>query len=80
MLARLCSAESGRLPAFGGVETTGDLLARSFAGDREAAFKLAFAWGDEIPVGILYLSRRPAFEHQQPALRRGSLVAQFAGT
>ncbi len=48
--------------------------------DREAAFKLAFAWGDEIPVGILYLSRRPAFEHQQPALRRGTLVAQFAGT
>lgn len=30
--------------------------------DRTAALDLAFRWGDEIPIGILYRSNRPSFE------------------
>lgn len=47
--------------------------------DRAAALELAFKWGDEIPVGIIYRSKRPSFEAQQPALAKGTLVEQFAG-
>jgi len=47
--------------------------------DRAKALDLAFKWGDEIPIGILYLSKRPSFEEQQVVLRRGRLVGQFAG-
>ena len=47
--------------------------------DRAKALELAYQWGDEIPIGILYLSRRPTFESQQPALQAGPLVAQYRG-
>jgi len=47
--------------------------------DRAKALELAYQWGDEIPIGILYLSRRPTFESQQPALQAGTLVAQYRG-
>ncbi len=43
-------------------------------GDRQAALALAFKWGDEIPIGLLYQSQRPSFESQLPALREGPLV------
>lgn len=46
--------------------------------DRARALELAFRWGDEIPIGVFYLSRRPTFEEQQPVLQKGPLVAQFA--
>jgi len=43
--------------------------------DRAAALDLAMRWGDEIPVGILYRSRRASFESQCPALA-GSAAGQ----
>ncbi len=48
--------------------------------DRMKALELAFQWGDAIPVGIIYRSRRPAFEALQPVLRRGTLVGGLAGS
>jgi len=45
--------------------------------DRWAALKLAFTWGQEIPIGILYRSERPTFESQLEVLRAGTAVAQF---
>ena len=47
--------------------------------DRAAALDLAFKWGDEIPIGIIYRCERPTFESQLPALANGTLVAQYAG-
>jgi len=32
--------------------------------DRDAALKLAFTWGEEIPIGIYYRSNRPSYESQ----------------
>lgn len=45
--------------------------------DRDQALALAFKWGDEIPIGIVYRSNRPSFESQQPALRAGPLLEQL---
>ncbi|MBS3735216.1 MAG: 2-oxoacid:ferredoxin oxidoreductase subunit beta [Phycisphaerae bacterium] len=45
--------------------------------DRAAALELAFTWGDEIPVGVIYTSERPSFESQQPALEARTLVGSF---
>ena len=47
--------------------------------DRMRALELAFKWEDEIPIGIIYRSRRPSFESRQPALATGTLVGQYAG-
>lgn len=46
--------------------------------DREAALALAFKWGGEIPIGVIYRSNRPSFESRLPALAAGSLCAQSA--
>lgn len=50
--------------------------------DRARALELAFRWGDsgatEIPIGIIYRSNRPSYESQQPVLKKGTLVEQFA--
>jgi len=46
--------------------------------DRAAALELAMKWGGEIPIGILYRSRRPSFESQLPALAEKTLCAQLA--
>ncbi len=48
--------------------------------DRAAALELAFKWGDEIPIGILYRSRRPSFESIMPQLASGPLVESGAGS
>ncbi len=45
--------------------------------DRNAAFELALKWGDEIPIGVLYRSRRPSYESQMGVLKGGTLVSQF---
>jgi len=45
--------------------------------DRAKALALAFQWGDEIPIGIIYRGNRPSFESQQPVLREMTLVRQF---
>jgi len=46
--------------------------------DRRAALELAFKWGDEIPIGILYRSERPSFESRLDVLKKGPLTAQYA--
>jgi len=46
--------------------------------DFDSAMKLALAWGNEIPIGVIYRSGRPSFESQQPVLEKGTLVEQFA--
>ena len=45
--------------------------------DRRRALELAFKWGDEIPIGVIYCSRRESFESKLPVLQQGSLVEQF---
>ncbi len=45
--------------------------------DRGRALELALTWGDEIPIGVIYRSKRAGFESRLPALARGSLVEQF---
>ena len=44
--------------------------------DKTAAFHKAQEWGDKIPLGIFYKKERPAFEHQQPVLKKGTLISQ----
>jgi 2-oxoglutarate ferredoxin oxidoreductase subunit beta len=44
--------------------------------DREKALELAFRWGDEIPIGVIYRSRRASFESQLGALKEGVLVGR----
>ncbi|MFA6102726.1 MAG: 2-oxoacid:ferredoxin oxidoreductase subunit beta [Victivallaceae bacterium] len=44
--------------------------------DRDAAFRLAMKFGDEIPVGVIYRSRRKSFESQLEALKDGPLVSR----
>ena len=46
--------------------------------DRQAALELAFKWGDEIPIGVLYKSGRPSFESRLDVLRKGPMTAQFS--
>lgn len=46
--------------------------------DKRAALDLAFTWGEEIPIGILYRSQRASLESQLPVLQRGTLVEQYA--
>lgn len=48
--------------------------------DRSAALELALRWGDEIPIGVLYRSRRGSFESHEPSLENGSLVEQLAAS
>ena len=43
--------------------------------DRAGALELAFRWGDEIPIGVYYRSKRPGFESQLPVLKTGTLVS-----
>ncbi len=45
--------------------------------DREAALRLALRWCEEIPVGVLYRSRRPSFESQISVLSKGPLVGRY---
>jgi 2-oxoglutarate ferredoxin oxidoreductase subunit beta len=45
--------------------------------DRQKASDLAFKWGDEIPIGIIYRSSRASFESRLPVLQKGALVSQY---
>jgi 2-oxoglutarate ferredoxin oxidoreductase subunit beta len=47
--------------------------------DREKALELALKWGDEIPIGIIYKSKRASFEANSPALEKAPLVEQLEG-
>jgi len=42
----------------------------------DAAIKLAYEWGDKIPVGVIYRNDRPPFEDHVPALAKGPLISQ----
>ena len=46
--------------------------------DRAAALQLAFTWGDQIPIGIIYTHDRPTFESHLPALQKAPLVTQYS--
>lgn len=45
--------------------------------DRGKALELAFKWGDEIPIGVIYRCDRPAFESRLAVLEKGTLVGQY---
>jgi len=45
--------------------------------DKAAALKLAFTWGEQIPVGILYKSGREGFESRLKVLEKGPMTEQF---
>lgn len=45
--------------------------------DRIAALKLAFTWGDQIPIGVYYKCDRPTFESQLPVLKSGPLAETY---
>lgn len=45
-------------------------------GDLVAAFQKALEWGDRIPLGIIYQTRRPTYEEQVGALRQGPIAAR----
>jgi 2-oxoglutarate ferredoxin oxidoreductase subunit beta len=45
--------------------------------DREAALRLALQWGEEIPIGVLYRSKREGFVKRQEVLEKGPLVKQY---
>lgn len=48
--------------------------------DKITALQTALKWGDEIPIGVLYRSRRKPFEAAQTVLHEQSLVEQYAST
>ena len=45
--------------------------------DRSKALDLAFGWGENIPIGIVYRNDRPSFEAQLPSLAAGPLCSTF---
>lgn len=44
--------------------------------DRIKAFEKSLEWGDRIPIGIIYKSKRPTFEEQIPVIREIPLNKQ----
>ena len=44
--------------------------------DRAKALEMAFTWGENIPIGIIYRNDRPSFESQLPALAAVPLCKQ----
>ena len=42
--------------------------------NHETALKVAFEWGDQIPIGLIYRNDRPSYEERIPALRGGPLI------
>ena len=48
--------------------------------DKSIALEMALKWGDEIPIGILFRSRRDTFKASQNVLAEQSLIEQYAST
>ena len=44
--------------------------------DFESALRVAFEWGEKIPIGLIYRNERTVFEDRFSALDRGPLVGQ----
>jgi len=45
-------------------------------GDRVAAFQKALEWGDRIPLGVFYQTRRPSYEEQVVSLQEGPVATR----
>jgi 2-oxoglutarate ferredoxin oxidoreductase subunit beta len=45
-------------------------------GDRVAAFQKALEWGDRIPLGVFYQTRRPSYEEQVAGLQEGPVATR----
>ena len=45
--------------------------------DRRSALELAFKWGDEIPIGLIYRSNRESFESRLRPIEKQPLVKQL---
>jgi 2-oxoglutarate ferredoxin oxidoreductase subunit beta len=45
-------------------------------GDRVAAFQKALEWGDRIPLGVFYRTRRPSYEEQVASLQEGPVATR----
>ena len=45
-------------------------------GDRVAAFEKALEWGDRIPLGVFYQTRRPSYEEQVASLQEGPVATR----
>jgi len=45
--------------------------------DRQKALDVAFKWGEEIAIGIIYKHDRPTFESHLPVLQKGTLLSQY---
>ena len=46
------------------------------SGNPLMAYQKALEWGDRIPIGVLYQSKKKTYEEQVPALQSGPLVSQ----
>ncbi|MHA2408131.1 MAG: 2-oxoacid ferredoxin oxidoreductase, partial [Candidatus Ranarchaeia archaeon] len=44
--------------------------------DKVMAFKKALEWGDRIPIGVIYRSKRVTYSEQIHAFKQGPLVKQ----
>ena len=44
--------------------------------DRFAALRRASEWGDRIPLGVFYQTRRPSYEEQLPGLEEGPIATR----
>ena len=44
--------------------------------DRMKAFELSLQWGERIPLGVIYKSRRPTYEERIPIIKEQPLVEQ----
>ena len=45
-------------------------------GDRVAALQRALEWGDRIPLGVFYQTRRPSYEEQVAGLKAGPIATR----
>jgi 2-oxoglutarate ferredoxin oxidoreductase subunit beta len=45
-------------------------------GDRMAAFEKALEWGDRIPLGVVYQTRRPTYDEQVVGLQKGPIATR----
>ena len=45
-------------------------------GDRVAAFEKALEWGDRIPLGVFYQTRKPSYEEQVVSLQEGPVATR----
>ena len=45
-------------------------------GNRNRAFERSQEWGERIPIGVIYKTKRPTLDEQEPAIKKMSLVKQ----